>query len=183
MNKFNILDAEVVSETSLQQEIFRIQFGDKTLIVPRPVMIGLAIFINCAHCNGSQLSSLTYNNYEFYIPEHLEYDRFIALRPFYKFMLDAGYSTLTKTYIRDYSKLETFYRRRGYRVPEPIDGFQTRVVLLKPLEKELACYKLDIEQKLLREDLLNLYNQLSVVPKNTVENILPDYGIRQYQEG
>ena len=53
MNKFNILDAEVVSETSLQQEIFRIQFGDKTLIVPRPVMIGLAIFINCVHCNGS----------------------------------------------------------------------------------------------------------------------------------
>ena len=75
------------------------------------------------------------------------------------------------------------YRRRSYRVPEPIDGFQTRVVLLKPLEKELACYKLDIEQKLLREDLLNLYNQLSVVPKATVENILPDYGIRQYQEG
>ncbi|EAA6445591.1 hypothetical protein BZ425_15370 [Salmonella enterica subsp. enterica serovar Enteritidis] len=183
MNKFNILDAKIVSESSIQQEIFRVQFGEKVLNIPRPVMIGLAIFVNNSHCNGSALSVLEYGNYQFYIPEHLEYNRFIELKPFYKFMLDAGYSILTKTYIRDYSKLESFYRARGFRVPQPFDGYQTRVVLTAPLTKELASYKLDIEQKLLRDDLLKIYNQLSVVPSSTISNIEPEYGIRQYMEG
>ncbi|EIF4796164.1 hypothetical protein LFN83_004933 [Salmonella enterica subsp. enterica serovar Infantis] len=47
----------------------------------------------------------------------------------------------------------------------------------------MASYKLDIEQKLLRDDLLKIYNQLSVVPSSTVSNIEPEYGIRQYMEG
>ncbi|MCU6405769.1 hypothetical protein KW817_22615, partial [Enterobacter quasiroggenkampii] len=68
MNKFNILDAKIVSESSIQQEIFRVQFGEKVLNIPRPVMIGLAIFVNNSHCNGAVLSVLEYGDYQFYIP-------------------------------------------------------------------------------------------------------------------
>lgn len=160
MNFVNLLNVKDIrsQSTPLNSEVsILVMIDGEEITVPRPVMLGLANFIHVAYGAASAKSLLDYDSYRFEILERVEYDQFITLQPFYKYLTDAGLSRMSKVYIRDYSQIEHFYRRKQERVPVEIDGFQTRLIM-KPHNFELMECGLDIEQRQLRPDLMRGYN-------------------------
>lgn len=128
-----------------------------TVMVPRPVMVGLATFVHIAYGGCAEKTVLTYDGFQFSIPGPIDYQTFLSLRGFYKYLTDAGLERMSKVFIRDYSKIEHFYRRKQERVPVEIDGFQTRMVVKPHTPKLIECF-LDIEQRSNRTDLLSQHN-------------------------
>ncbi len=157
MRKINLLAVKEIrspNSTPLMSDasVLVMQNGD-TVTVPRPVMIGLALFVHKAYGSTSLISTLTYDSCQFYISGRLEYQTFLDLSLFYKYLKDAGMDIMSKVYIRNYSMFEHFYRRKNERVPVEVDGYQTRLIM-KPHSFEAMECELDIEQHQLRNDLM-----------------------------
>lgn len=161
MRRINLLDVKTIEagkSTPLMSDVSVLVMKDgETVTVPRPVMIGLALFVHKAYGATSLVSTLTYDSYQFHIPERLEYQAFLDLSLFYKYLKDAGLDMMSKVYIRDYSQFEHFYRRKNERVPVEVDGYQTRLIM-KPHSFDAMECELDIEQRQLRPDLMRGYN-------------------------
>ncbi|AFQ96785.1 hypothetical protein G173_gp240 [Erwinia phage phiEaH2] len=160
MRTINLQDVKDIDATStpLMNELSILTMSNgEEIVIPRPVMLGLALFVHAAYGAASKKSILNYDGYQFVIPDRLDYQPFIDLQMFYKYLISAGLSHMSKVYIRDYSRIEHFYRRKQERVPVEVDGYQTRLIM-KPHSFELLECELDIEQHQLRNDLMRGYN-------------------------
>lgn len=139
-------------------QVFEIHFEHAPSIkVPRPVMLGIATFVQACYHRKTESASLHYNSRTFTLDTKCDYASLLRLQPLYKWALDSGMEYMHKCASRDYSKFEHFYRKHIARVPELMDGFIT-VITERSYDVSDMVFSLDIEQHYINDTLLDAVN-------------------------
>ncbi|EPR5306043.1 hypothetical protein ACU6MQ_001671 [Salmonella enterica subsp. enterica serovar Newport] len=174
MKRVNLKDIISVSNdksSPLWDEVTTLQFSTSVMSIPRPVMIGLGVFVLECDRRSAGTHILTYGGYEFVVESELNKHCSEGIIGLWKYLIDAGLSDMSKVCSHDYGKLEHFVRRNGERVPVTIDGYQTKMVTA-PYSAEGIRATLYIRQTLVRDDLLDEAEQTL---HGRVVNLAPSY--------
>lgn len=153
INLLNVKEVKCQASSPLWAPISTLITSTDMVAVPRPVMMGLAVFVLCADKHVAKKKSLVYGNCEFYINEEFNKNDHPELEGLWKYLLDAGLEPMSKVCSHDYTKVEHFARRKNERLPVEIEGFQSKVVVDPGAVGELKS-SLWIRQTLVREDLM-----------------------------
>lgn len=154
-NLLSVIDVTGNTANLRDAKVFELHFEHQApLRVPRPVMLGIASFVQACYARKTESATLHYNSRAFTLGQICDFDTYVRLQPLYKWAIDAGMEYMHKTASRDYSKFEHFYRKHVARVPEVIDGYLTVVTELC-FDKTNMEMALDIEQRLMNETLLD----------------------------
>ncbi|QXO09493.1 hypothetical protein pEaSNUABM11_00069 [Erwinia phage pEa_SNUABM_11] len=147
-------DAEKLKDA----KVFTLHFSHApALQVPRPVMLGIASFVQACYERKTERAELHYNSRTFTLDTLCDYTTYLRLQPLYKWAIDSGMDYMHKCASRDYSKLEHFFRAHVARVPELMDGYIT-VVTERCYDLKDMVFSLDIEQRLTNDTLLDDVN-------------------------
>ncbi|AXF51199.1 hypothetical protein WELLINGTON_69 [Erwinia phage Wellington] len=154
-NLLSVIDVTGNTANLSDAKVFELHFEHQApLRVPRPVMLGIASFVQACYARNTEHATLHYNSRTFTLGQKCDFDTYKRLQPLYKWAIAAGMEYMHKTASRDYSKFEHFYRKHVARVPEVMDGYLT-VVTEVCFDKADMQMVLDIEQRMMNEHLLD----------------------------
>lgn len=173
MKRINLLDVtDITNQKSspLWEQFTTIATSEMTLEIPRPVMVGLGVFVLMAEQCVQPECVLRYDGYEFYTAESFNKHQSPGVVKLWKYLTDAGLEYMSKVCSHDYTAIEHFVRRKGERIPIEIDGFQTKVIV-NPRETSRVDSELFIRQTLQRGDLMRLANR-KAQPGQVVNRVL-----------
>ncbi|HHS7556392.1 TPA: hypothetical protein ACTPQ1_004684 [Salmonella enterica] len=156
MNRYNLLEVTEVrcpKSSPLWTPVTTLFLPRDVVEIPKPVMIGLGIFILHADKHIAKQKSVKYGGYEFYINDDFNKNDHPQLEGLWKYLLDAGLEPMSKVCSHDYTKMEHFVRRKNERLPVEIDGFQTKLVV-EPGATDVLKSAMWIRQTLVRDDLM-----------------------------